>query len=37
MVDRVTRIEQDCTVIRSSASDIAAHTATDRRHDDPPD
>lgn len=37
VVERVARIEQDCTVIRSSASDIAAHTATDRRHDDPPD
>ncbi len=24
-------------LFRSSASDIAAHTATDRRHDDPPD
>lgn len=34
VVDRVSRIEQDCTIIRSSASDIAAHTATDRRHDD---
>lgn len=34
VVERVSRIEQDCTIIRSSASDIAAHTATDRRHDD---